>query len=218
MDDQVVAAMSRWPDIPAVFGWLSLNRQGQWRIHPQGDSGSADSNGKAAVLPEGEAITNLQILQFINRNYCSDAQGRWYFQNGPQRVFVRLDAAPYILLTTGTGLALQTHNELPVRHISGWWLDDEGKLYAGTEHGPGLIAGRDTVGLFEALRTSEGQAVLELLDPAPPKHAVMIAPLSAEDKSGAAPMHFCRAAEVSQLMGFARFPAPDADTGYVKPT
>lgn len=208
--------MSRWPDIPAVFGWLSLNRQGQWRIHPQGDSAAAGAHGQAATLVEGEAITNPQILQFINRNYCVDAQGRWYFQNGPQRVFVRLDAAPYILRTTGAGPSLQTHNELPVRHISGWWLDDEGKLYASTEHGPGLIAGRDTLGVFEALRTSDGQALLELLDPAPPKHPVMIAPMNTDDESGAAPMHFCQTAQIPQLMGFTRFPAPGANELVIK--
>lgn len=212
MDDQVVAAMSRWPDVPAVFGWLSLNRQGQWRIHPQGNSASASSHGEAA-LAEGEAITNPQILQFINRNYCGDTQGRWYFQNGPQRVFVRLDSAPYILRTIGAGPCLQTHNDLPVRDIRGWWVDDEGRLYASTEHGPGLIAGRDTVDVFEALRTADGQALLDVLDPAPPQQPVMLAPLYAGSQADTAPMHFCPAAQIPQQMGFTRFPAPDANGG-----
>jgi hypothetical protein len=218
MDDQVVAAMSRWPDVPAVFGWLSLNRQGQWRIHPQGqgNSVSAGPPGEDTALDEGEAITNPQILQFINRNYCGDEQGRWYFQNGPQRVFVRLDAAAYILHTTGTNGALQTHNELPVQHVSGWWLDDEGKLYANTEHGPALVAGRDTMAVFEALHTSDGRALLEVLDPEPPKHPIMIAPLNADDESGAAPMHFCMAAQIPRHMGFTRFPAPDANELIIK--
>ncbi|MGB3277244.1 MAG: DUF2946 family protein, partial [Castellaniella sp.] len=30
MDDQVLAAMARWPNVPAVHGWLSLTARGQW--------------------------------------------------------------------------------------------------------------------------------------------------------------------------------------------
>ncbi|XOT98625.1 DUF2946 family protein, partial [Alcaligenes pakistanensis] len=34
---------------------------------------------------------------FFNRNYQADEKGRWFIQNGPQRVYVRLDAAPLIV-------------------------------------------------------------------------------------------------------------------------
>src|SRR3546814_7173665 len=29
MDENVIAAMARWPDVPDVFGWLSLTERGQ---------------------------------------------------------------------------------------------------------------------------------------------------------------------------------------------
>lgn len=161
MDKSVIAAMARWPDVPAVYGWLSLNQQGQWRIHTQGD---------AISTPEstGSAITSPQILQFIHRNYSHDAQGQWYFQNGPQCVYVRLDAAPFIFHTTGAKqadgtLCLQSHNQHYVSHIFAWWLDDAGWLYVQTNLGPGLISGRDLEAVLQSLLTTTGISVLDAL-------------------------------------------------------
>ena len=62
MDASVQDAIARWPDVPAVFGWLSLDPRGRWRLHPQ---------GQAAHGGAGESITNTQILGFINRNAFS---------------------------------------------------------------------------------------------------------------------------------------------------
>src|SRR3546814_2832342 len=97
MDSSVKAALAKWPDVPAVYGWLSLDERGRWRLHPQGD---------AAHGGPGESIDNTQIQAFIGRNYASDSQGRWYFQNGPQRVYVRLDAAPCLLRRADDGIGL----------------------------------------------------------------------------------------------------------------
>ena len=69
VDAVVLRAMAKWPNVPAVFGWLSLDRRGRW-------------------LLRGEPIGNAAARQFISRNYQSDPHGRWFFQNGPQRVFV----------------------------------------------------------------------------------------------------------------------------------
>ena len=85
MDQSVKDAIARWPDVPAAHGWLSLDARGRWRFHPQGLSAQGGP---------GESITNPQILDFIGRNYAHDDAGRWFFQNGPQRVYLRLDAAP----------------------------------------------------------------------------------------------------------------------------
>lgn len=149
MDNEVLAAMARWPDVPAVCGWLSLTESGQWRLHPTGD---AVRNPGAP----GESITSPQILAFIDRNYDVDSDGRWFFQNGPQRVYVRLDAAPYILRTatdSGSGrLMLRTHTGLDIRRIEALFLDENGRLYMATDRGPGLVAGRDLPALFDALQ------------------------------------------------------------------
>lgn len=150
MDEQVIAAMARWPDVPAVYGWLSLSESGQWRLHPAG-------NALQHTEAPGEAITSPQILAFINRNYAADPDGQWYFQNGPQRVYVRLDAAPFIAHTSTAAsghLMLRTHTGLEINQIQAMHLDDTGRLYVVTEHGPALIAGRDLPGLLDALQAS----------------------------------------------------------------
>ncbi|HYG42658.1 MAG TPA: DUF2946 family protein, partial [Bordetella sp.] len=134
MDSSVKAALAKWPDVPAVYGWLSLDERGRWRLHPDGD---------AADGGPGDSITNTQILEFIGRNYEGDEQGRWYFQNGPQRVYLRLDAAPYLLRRADDGIGLTTHTGLPVHAVAAWWLDDTGRLYAQADAGPAMIEGRE---------------------------------------------------------------------------
>src|SRR5690606_16394770 len=109
MDEQVLEAMQRWPDVPAVYGWLSLDRRGVWRLHEGGDAGGGGVGG---------VITNEQIIGFINRNYTRDDLGRWFFQNGPQRVYVRVDGAPYVLRSIGDQASgLETHTGLAVSHV-----------------------------------------------------------------------------------------------------
>lgn len=149
MDEQVIAAMARWPDVPAVYGWLSLSEAGLWRLHPKGD---------ALQHPEapGEEITSPQILAFMNRNYASDALGQWYFQNGPQRVYVRLDAAPFVVHTTtdtrSGRLKLRTHTGLDIGEVRALHLDENGRLFADTDRGAALIKGRDLPALLDALQ------------------------------------------------------------------
>lgn len=154
MDDAVLAAIQRWPDVPAVSGWLSLDQRGRWRLHPNGD---ADQGGP------GESITSPAILAFIDRNYARADDGRWFFQNGPQRVYVRLDAAPYILRVSEDGSGLQTHTGLAVGHVSAWWLDEDGRLYAQTDAGPGMLDGRDMPRVLDALFLADGKPALESL-------------------------------------------------------
>lgn len=163
--------MARWPDVPDVYGWLSLSRHGAWRLHPQGrgwGSDGADAQSVEAEVPlhAGEAITNRQIIDFIGRNYAADEQGRWYFQNGPQRVYVRLDGAPWILRTDRDAQGeplLRTHTGLHYGPVTHWWLDQDGHLYAQADAGAGLVSGRDMAEVIDALRTPEGRPLAELL-------------------------------------------------------
>jgi len=45
---------------------------------------------------KGSLLQHERLLEFIARNYAVDAQGRCYFQNGPQRVYVELESTPWI--------------------------------------------------------------------------------------------------------------------------
>ncbi len=212
MDEQVRAAMARWPDVPAVHGWLSLSRRGQWLLHPGG-------RGWGAPHEEpGEAIANPQITAFMNRNYQADDQGRWFFQNGPQRVYVRLDGAPWILRTSPAApgpLQLRTHTGLPYGPVTHWWLGDEGCLYAQAAQGPGLIADRDLAQVIEALRTDDGQPLGDWLaaheDPPRDRKTALRVHLDGQPAPGGAPpdaIPFGRLSskDTEAVLGFVRRP------------
>ena len=157
MDQSVLDAIARWPNVPAVYGWLSLSARGAWRLHPRGD---------AQLGGEGSGITNTQILGFIGRNYACEPDGQWFFQNGPQRVYVRLDAAPFILHLRPDLNALVTHNERVIEEVVQGLADDQGQLYAQTDLGAARIDDRDLLGLADVLQGETGQAMLEALDKA----------------------------------------------------
>ena len=190
MDPSVKDAIARWPDVPAVFGWLSLDPRGRWRLHPQ---------GQAAAGGPGESITNTQIQGFIDRSYERDDAGRWFFQNGPQRVFLRLDAAPYVLRLDDAGHALLTHTGQAVSAISGWWLDDAGQLYAMASQGPGVVLDRDLLPLMERLVTGYSGALLDAIDRLAPAQSLRIALPGVYD---AAPLRLIDRAQVPGTLGF----------------
>lgn len=157
MDDAVRAALQRWPQVPAVSGWLSLTARGEWRLHPAGD---------ARPGRRGESITNPQLLAFIGRNYLGADDGRWFFQNGPQRVYVTLDLAPRIVRLGDDGRSLVDHTQQAVTAVSGWWLDPAGTLYLQTPAGPAALLDRDLVALLPELTDASGQSLDDALQAA----------------------------------------------------
>ncbi|WGQ34834.1 DUF2946 family protein [Alcaligenes faecalis] len=161
MDTAVIEAMKKWPNVPAVSGYLSLDQSGHWRHHRAGD---------ANRYPEqpGERITHPGLLAFFNRNYQSDEQGRWFIQNGPQRVYVRLDAAPLIVSLAQDLLHLQDHTGRQVDTIQAWYLSAQGTLYLRTPAGPALLSGRDLAALLDQLRSADQG--LDSLDLGQPCH------------------------------------------------
>lgn len=44
----------------------------------------------------GRVIDHVALNEYISRNYASDNGGRYFFQNGPQRVFITLVATPWV--------------------------------------------------------------------------------------------------------------------------
>lgn len=106
MDAVVAQAMAKWPNVPAVYGWLSLDRRGNWLI-------------------KGERITNPALRDFIARNYEADDEGRWYFQNGPQRVYATLAYTPLVVHHEGESLIDQCGRLFPAERA---YLDDEGSV------------------------------------------------------------------------------------------
>lgn len=209
MDDSVIAAMAKWPNVPAAYGWLSLSENGQWRLHAQGKAHQPCSDGK---LPNGEPIANQNIHEFINRNYSSDTQGRWFFQNGPQRVYVRIDAAPYVIEAAPVlqGLSLVTHTGQAIKRVTEWFIDDTGRLYAQTDQGPGIISGRDTPLLLEHMLTREGHpiSVLPEAPEAPPIEVTLALNHNDAAEPCLARLRACTHENLPALMHFQRHPSP----------
>ncbi|ETD69336.1 hypothetical protein V757_09165 [Pelistega indica] len=139
MDDLVVEAMQKWPDVPAVYGWLSLNQSGEWRIH---------QGGNYAKNPLGEKITNPQILAFIARNYSHTEQGEYFFQNGPQRVFIDLSEAPFVIELNDKQQFYTLNTSETIERIDAWLMDDNGFIYILSNIGFCLVASKDLATIF----------------------------------------------------------------------
>jgi hypothetical protein len=118
MDEIVVRSLAKWPNVPAVYGWLDLDRRGNWLI-------------------KGERIGNVALREFIARNYAADDQGRWVFQNGPQRVYVRLAYTPLVVHYEGDALVDHRGKRFTA---TGEFQDDEGSV---------LIAGEGSIALLD---------------------------------------------------------------------
>ena len=121
MDEQVLRSLIKWPNVPDCYGWLALDRRGQWRMR--------DEFTQQNQLP-GQVIVHQALNEFISRNYARDSQGRYFFQNGPQRVFITLDATPWISRiipsAQGTQLLTQCQSSIdPTAALS----DEKGNIY-----------------------------------------------------------------------------------------
>jgi len=132
MDEIVKAAIAKWPNVPHCYGWLALDARGQWRMR--------DERCQALNLP-GDVIRHQTLIDFINRNYQCDDQGCWYFQNGPQRVYVELEATPYIARTTENGLQMHTGKTMPP--ITAAYLDEIGNMMLVSANILALVDDRD---------------------------------------------------------------------------
>jgi len=121
MDEQVLRSLIKWPNVPHCFGWLALDRRGQWRMR--------DEYAQTNQLP-GNVIQHVALNEFISRNYAHDSLGRYFFQNGPQRVFITLDATPWIarMIPSESGPQLSTQCGTEIKP-HGALSDEKGNIY-----------------------------------------------------------------------------------------
>lgn len=119
--------MAKWPDVPAVYGWLALDRRGNWLLREPG----GERFGR---------IGNAAMREFISRNYAADARGRWFFQNGPQRVYVQLAYTPLVVRFEGEALIDHCGRAFEALET---YLDDEGSVLVRGRLGIGLVDDRD---------------------------------------------------------------------------
>ena len=149
MDDIVKAAIKKWPNVPYCYGWLALDARGDWYLRDE-------PTQAAGPFPQLKGSLNQhdKPKAFIHRNSAADERGAWYFQNGPQRVYLQLELAPLVLGVrrlnlgeTGAGAAagfeVQAHTGQDVGAVQSCWLDEMGRLYLLTEAGLGVVRSMD---------------------------------------------------------------------------
>ncbi len=134
----------KWPNVPACYDWLSLNRRGCW-------------------LLKGQPITHDRLIGFINNHYGPDRSGNWVFQNGPQTVYVTLNYTPYVFRLDVDG-RLTAHTGVAAGDVAAVFMDEEGNALMHTKLGIGLLDDRDlSMLLDDCVTTSKKPAPEEAL-------------------------------------------------------
>jgi hypothetical protein len=133
MDEIVKQALAKWPNVPHCTGWLLLDRRGNWRMRDDAAQARDES---------GTPIRHVALIGFINRNYERDERGQWFFQNGPQRVYVELAYTPWVvrLAADGHGLLALTDQAGGAFEPSAVFVDDEGGILFADTSSPARVA------------------------------------------------------------------------------
>lgn len=163
MDEIVQQALRKWPNVPACHGWLALDVRGQWWMRDERAQASG-AFGSGRPGSQGARLAHPGLLAFIARNYAADAQGRWFFQNGPQRVFVTLQAAPWVWRVLGEG-CIEPHTGGPAlapEGVQACVLDEQGRLFLATAQGLGIVHPQDMLHAAGALELGAWPSLQEL--------------------------------------------------------
>lgn len=150
MDEIVKAALAKWPNVPACHGWLGLDARGQWFMRDDRTQAAGPFAGSgSSPASRGSLLRHDKLIEFICRNYEADEAGRWFFQNGPQRVYVELEATP-LVWRIGADFSAVAHTGRPGR-IQRCVIDEHGRLYLDTDAGFGLVHTQDMLVASEAI-------------------------------------------------------------------
>lgn len=149
MDDIVKQAIAKWPNVPHCHGWLGLDMRGRWWLR---DAQAQALGGFASGVPgaRGAQVHNEKLIGFIQRNYEADAAGQWFFQNGPQRVYVELQAAPWVWRVDANA-AVTAHDGRAAR-VRQALLDEHGRVFLDTDLGFGLVHSQDMGAVADAVQ------------------------------------------------------------------
>ena len=176
MDPVVIQAMAKWPNVPHCYGWLGLDARGNWYMRD--DRAQAAGPFQAArggnLASRGSLLKHEKLLDFIGRNYASDEAGQWFFQNGPQRVYLELEVAPWVWRLSevqvtatekdaGPGsaqrqVAVHAHTGQAVQ-VEGCLVDELGRVYLATDRGLGLVHTQDMELAANAVESGQWQPV-----------------------------------------------------------
>ncbi|WP_210542620.1 DUF2946 family protein [Rhodoferax sp. PAMC 29310] len=148
MDDIVKQALLKWPNVPACYGWLGLDARGNWFMRDdQAQAQGPFAGGTQAS--KGSQLKHEKLIDFIARNYDADDKGQWFFQNGPQRVYVELEATP-LIWRVGNNFAVEDHLGRSAT-VKRCLVDEVGCVYFETDIGFGLVHTADMNDLANAV-------------------------------------------------------------------
>ena len=194
MDAWVERALARFPNVPALFGWLGLDRRGHWLI-------------------QGERISHTRIVETIARNYGVDDHGRWFFQNGPQRGYITLEYTPLIASVQADD-TLMAHTGRAIERVSALYLDEDSTAVLDTPDGAALVQGADLAWVLDRLRPGDIDSDSDSeIDDQTLSHAIeapsgMQTNLTLVFGDDRLPVYRCDRADIPATLGFVQEPAP----------
>ncbi|MFM9878917.1 MAG: DUF2946 family protein [Burkholderiaceae bacterium] len=191
MDDIVKAAMAKWPQVPHCYGWLGLDARGDWYMRDDGCQAAgtfASACAQRDRAAKGSRLQHEKLIEFIGRNYASDPTGQWFFQNGPQRVFVELEDTP-VVWRVQDNFAVHDHTGCPAQ-VQACYADESGRGYLSARRAQtvvmGLVHSQDMLMLANALEQGIWQVQALAGEELPKRFAFIRSPQEQHRKSAAA--------------------------------
>lgn len=177
MDDIVKQALAKWPHVPHCFGWLGLDARGRWYLRD-------DQAQASGTFPEskGSLLQHEKLLEFIGRNYEADAYGQWFFQNGPQRVYVELEVTPWVWRIQ-PDLSVVSHTGLSDA-VQECLVDAEGRVYLVGSLGVGLVHTLDVPLAAHAVESAQWSPQEVRADELAGRYGFVRSPLHRSQNSG----------------------------------
>jgi hypothetical protein len=194
MDDAVLSALAKWPNVPACYGWIRLDARGRWHL---GQDGGAH-----------EIVRHAGLANFLGRNYACNEHGEWFCQNGPQRAYVVFDLVPWVARLFDAHV--ETHTGVRIAHIDAVLLDEHARVYFACEHGCASLDDRDLARFVDALCDADGkrvpdEALTTVIDTA---ETFATSSIFWRSALGLIPLQPCRHALLEARFGFCGRPCP----------
>jgi hypothetical protein len=173
MDEIVKAALKKWPNVPHCYAWLALDARGDWYMRD-------DRVQAAGPFPQvkGSRILHEKLREFIERNYLCDEAGCWFFQNGPQRVYVELEAAPWIWRVSAADRSVVSHTGRAAK-VESVWLDQHGRLFLASDIGLGLVHTLDMEAASDAVESGAWAPAETGFEALPARFGYVLSPAAA---------------------------------------
>lgn len=179
MDDLVRQAMAKWPNVPHCYGWLGLDARGAWYMRDDRVQAAGPFVG-GTPKAKGSHLKHEKLIEFIHRNYAADALGQWFFQNGPQRVYVELEVTP-LIWRVAQDFAIHDHCGRAAT-LQNCLLDEQGRVYLHTDTGFGLVHSMDMNYVADAVEQGQWQTQDATAADLPDRFGYVLSPVSVQTK------------------------------------